>query len=303
MSFEDLSIVGRATSFESQFAHTEQFETVGGTAEVVDIRPEENLDTDVPVFLAPAWASTLEIYKPALRTITEQKRRAISLNHPRFGGDMSDTAEEMLEKYPEEELRKALTILDILDQKGIDKIDVIAHSEGAINTAIAASIHPEKFRSIVFVAPAGMIGEDTFTRLAEGFRSQSSKTETTTRMPFTEAQREVAQVYIKEILAYLKNPIRSVKEGMDISKSQIHDMLRYLHEKGIGIVVLSGVDDPVFPMNKMQEIAKADMLDGFLSLRGGHGELGVRPELFVTAATDMLAKLEVKKQKDAERTG
>jgi hypothetical protein len=105
-----------------------------------------------------------------------------------------------------------------------------------------------------------------------------------------------ACIFLKYIL---KNPIRSLNEGWDMAnnKSQIHDMLRLLHEKGIGIVVMSGVDDPVFPMDKMQQIAKADMLDGFLSLRGGHGEIGNHPDRYMTAAEDMLTKIEEKRER------
>lgn len=49
----------------------------------------------------------------------------------------------------------------------------------------------------------------------------------------------------------------------------------------------------------MQQIAKSDMLDGLLSVRGGHGEMGGHPELFIPAAEQMLTALEKKKEKRA----
>ena len=301
--------------FEEQFAKKEKFEVAGGTAEVVDIRPE-NAKTDVPVFFAPAWACTAKVYKPALERLSETNRRVISLNHPRIGGLSSADlqAYKTREEYPPEELRKALSILDVLEQKGIEKVDVITHSEAAINVAIAATLHPEKFRNIVFFAPAGMIGEDTFSRLLKGFKGQSKRPPSLNatvhedgsagfaEIPITETQKQVGAKAFTEVLKYFaKNPVRAINETLNISKSQIHTMLRYLHERGIGIVVMASVDDPVFPMDKMQEIAKADMLDGFLSVRGGHGMIGEHPELYVTAAEQMLSALEAKKQKNSIR--
>ncbi len=88
---------------------------------------------------------------------------------------MSAAPEEAVQKYPKEEVRKALNILGVLEEKDVEKTDVIAHSEGAVNTLIAASLYPEKFRNIVLFGPAGLIGEDTFTRLFQGFLGQNKR--------------------------------------------------------------------------------------------------------------------------------
>ena len=142
--------------FEKRFAEPESLELPGGTGEVIDISPEKAKD-ETPIFLAPGWGCDLDVYKGTLKTLFEQERRVVSLNHPRHGGDLkAHSTEEMLEKYPTEELRKALNILSVMEQKGIPQADVIAHSEGAINTTIAATLHPEKFRNIVFFGPAGL---------------------------------------------------------------------------------------------------------------------------------------------------
>ena len=279
------------SSFEAQFKKTEKYKVAGGTAEVVDIKPEDP-KSEVPVFLAPAWACTTETYRPVLEGLSETDRRIIGINHPRIGGDMNVTPEVAAQKYPKEELRKAMNMLGVLDQKGIDKTDVIAHSEGAINTAIAAMLQPEKFRNIIFYGPAGLIGEDTFTRLLKGFSKQSEPAKSLEGIEITDDVTNAA----KEALKYLaKNPVRGMKEAMDISNSQIHEVLRYLHEKGVGIVVIAGVDDPVFPMDRIQQIAKKDMLDGFLSVKGGHALL----DIHASAAEKMLTALEKKEKSPA----
>ena len=309
MSFEDPNLENVVSespkdNFERQFAKREYFEVAGGTAEVVDVSPEKIKD-EVPVFLAPAWACDLGLYKSAMETLVNKDRRVVSLEHPRRGGDLEagskeQSPEELLKKYPTEELRKALNILSVMEQKHIEKADFFAHSEGAINTTIAAMLHPEKFRNIIFFAPAGLIGEDTFTRLIQGFMGQSKRPESIADMPITDKEKEDGKAAMQSVLKSLTtNPLRGLKEAVEISKSQIHEMIRYLHDKGIGIVVMSAVDDPVFPMREMKKIAKTDMIDGFLSTRGGHGAM----DEHIVWADKMLTALEGQRQKGVTASG
>lgn len=301
-SFSNFETEKRGEYFEDQFNQREKIKVAGGTAEVVDVTPE-NLQDEVPVFLAPAWGCTIDIYKNAIEKLVECDRRVISLNHPRLGGDISEAPEEALEKYPHEQVRKALNILGTLNSKEVPKIDAIAHSEGAVNLMIAAMLNPEKFRDIVLYAPAGLIGEDKFTRLIEGFSKQDENKLDIDTLPMSEERKSEykeahknIERFMQEFLPYVaKNPIRSLREARDISKSQIHDLLRFLHqEKGIKIAVMAGTEDPVFPMERIQDTVTTDMLDGFLSVRGGHGELGDNPELYMVAAAEMLEKLKEK---------
>ncbi|MDO8516097.1 MAG: hypothetical protein Q7S28_02500, partial [bacterium] len=145
-------------SFEEQFANKEEFEFLGGKVEFVDIKPEHPKN-EVPVLFAPGWGSTPEAMKDAIRVMVERGRRVLCLSHATSGGDMGEMDPEIREKYPEAELRKALALNQLLTEKGIEKADVIAHSEGGINTAIAASVDSENFRNIIFMNVGGLIGK------------------------------------------------------------------------------------------------------------------------------------------------
>ena len=99
----------------------------------------------------------------------------------------------------------------------------------------------------------------------------------------------------KETLKYIvKNPGKSFQEAKAISVAEIHEVLKELHERGIGVAVIHGVDDPVFPMDKMQETVKKDQIDGFYSVKGGHDEIWVHPEKYVALADQALDALEKK---------
>lgn len=281
-------------SFESQFARKEEFNINGAIVESVDIKPE-NPKSEIPVLVAPGWAATMDSFKPGMKVLMENERRVISLNHPRKGGTILDSLNEEIEKNSSEELRKAHTILGLLEQKGIEKIDVIAHSEGAINVSIAAMLHPEKFRNIVLYAPAGLIGNDTLFRLIKGSMGTTPRTETMSIIPETDIEKEYLEVTKNIGSDYqMANPLRAGKEVLAISQAQIEDMLRYLRGRGIKIVVIAAVEDTMFPMEKYQKNVDSSFVDGFLSVRGGHMQIQVHPELYMGAAESMLTALEKK---------
>jgi pimeloyl-ACP methyl ester carboxylesterase len=316
--FEDKS---ETLSFEEQFKNIEEVELPSGTAEVGDFTPEGMKDK-MPVFLAPGWGCGLETYKATLKQFFDggevdggkplNKRRIISLTHPRIGGGMESSmnTEEFSKKYPTAELRKALNILEILEEKGIEQVDIVAHSEGALNIAIAASMYPEKFRSIVFFGPAGMMEQENWLRLGKGFAAQNTRPESLKarpadedhearpEIPINQAEMDSAKAAIKNLASYLaKNPGRSISEVVAMKKNHqmTKDLLPYLHDLGIGIAVMSAESDPVFPQEEVRKAA-GNIVDTFISVRGGHGEIGGHPEFVVTTAEAALEQLAKKKK-------
>ena len=294
-------------SFEEQFKNLEEVRLPSGTAEVGDFTPE-NLKDDVPVLLAQAWGLGLETYKPAMKQLFEDKRRVLSIAHPRIGSAMSSSmnVKELSEKYPTAELRKALNILEVLEEKGIKQVDAIAHSEGALNIAMAAAMYPEKFRSIAFFGPAGMLEDESWSRLIKGFASQGNRAESIKDVPITESERAVGVAAMEDLKGYfLKNPGRSMSEIAAIKNGhrQTKDILPYLHDLGINIIVMSAEGDPVFPQEEVRKAAENDAVDRFISVPGGHGMIGEHPEIVmpsIEAAFEEFAKKEkTPKQKKA----
>jgi pimeloyl-ACP methyl ester carboxylesterase len=294
-------------SFESQYSHKESFVINGAQVNTVDIKPE-NQKEEVPVLIAPGWGATMESFKPGLKVLSEKGRRVVSLDQPRKGGTIPQSQNEEIEKwykekgqkypdFPSEELRKAQTILGLLEQKNLEKADVIAHSEGAINVCIAAMLEPEKFkgRTIILYSPAGVIGKDNIFRLQKGAAATTSRTETVSDIPVTEKETEYLESTKHITPDYLKaNPLRALKETWAISRANIEEMLRYIRSKGIKVILVGAVDDTMFPMDKMQQNVKSDFVDGFVSVKGGHMQIQVHPEIFMSAIETMLPKAEQK---------
>ena len=305
-SFEDKS---QTLSFEEQFKNIEEVRLPSGSAEVGDFTPE-NLKDEVPVLLAQAWGLGLGSYKIAMEQLFNDNRRVLSVTHPRIGSALESSMNvdeltvdperalksKFFKSYPTAELRKALNILEALEEKGIEKVDAIAHSEGAINIAIAAMMYPEKFRSIAFFGPAGMMEDESWSRLAKGFAGQGTRAESLRDTPITDGERAVGAASGKEVLEYLrKNPARAISEvvAMKNGHQQLKDLLPYLHDLGIHIAVMSAENDPVFPQAEVRKAADMDAVDTFISVPGGHGTIGEHPEMVmpsIEAAFEAFAK-------------
>jgi len=319
------------TDFEKQFVNREQIKTAGGVADVIDIKPETLADP-VPVYFAPGLGVSTEVYKPSYDTLAKQGREVIAYDPPRFGGEgiQSEAEKALRERFGEELVLKALNLRDVMTHKNIEKIDVIAHSAGAVEAVIAAYMHPEKFRSLMLFGPAGMIGEDSAGRLWKGFNSQGNpkptldalppspdvgqeereRTETAGGVPIQypkiemepETQKAVSNV-MKDFGKYvLKNPAGTVDEWLGLASAQMDDLIADIRSKGVKVGVISAVDDPVYPVKKMigklnddgsitPGQIKKEQFDAVLSVRGGHGQLGDNPERYVVAANQMLEKL------------
>lgn len=292
----------------------------GADVEIGEYIPEK-LKSEIPVLIAPGWSDTVDVHKKGMKILADLGRRAVSLSHSRHGGAIPNSFNKEAEKYPDEELRKAQNLLGLLEQKNIEKVDVVAHSEGAINACIAAMIHPEKFRSIVLYAPAGLIGNDNLLRLMWGTMIQAKRKDLETMDMFHVTEEEKAQDVLtaRENLNYIKeNPLRAFKETLAISQVQIQDILKYLRSKGINVVVMAAVEDTFFPMGDieeekneqgevlgrkfvgdrgMQKNVDSSFVDGFLSIRGGHVQFKANPEIMMPAVESMLTALENKSEK------
>lgn len=315
-------------SFESQYDRKDTFDINGAKVESIDIKPEHQKD-EVPVLVVPGWGATMESFKPGMKVLTDKERRVVSLDFPRKGGTIPESSNEEINnwycekgkkvpKWPAEELRKANTILGLLDQKQIDKVDVIPHSEAAINVSIAAMLHPEKFkgRTIVYYSPAGLIGKDNIFRLQKGAAANTSRTETITEESLNKLDSDSMSKKTKDYLSslqqeylasteyitpdYMKaNPLRALKEVWAISQAETEDMFQFLREHDIRIIVVAAVDDTMFPVEKMQKNPKlrTDLskdtpnegtIDGFVVVRGGHMQIQVHPEVYMSVAEKML---------------
>jgi len=136
--------------------------------DILDLRPKpEKEKPSLPILVAPGWSNTAKAMKKPLEALVEKGRRALTLDYPRKA-----VVNEAIGEQSIEEVQKAFALLETIDKKDLKKVDAIGYSEGGLDLAIAASLQPEKFKNLVFVAPAGMIGKDSFYKLAKRFTAE-----------------------------------------------------------------------------------------------------------------------------------
>ncbi|HAV11640.1 MAG TPA: hypothetical protein DCX32_03825 [Candidatus Moranbacteria bacterium] len=260
-----------------------------GELDIIDIEPEK-LKTEIPVLVAPGWSISIDTVKTGLVTLAEKGRRVLSLEHTR--------KQEIIENdggYADVELQKALALIGLLESKGIQKADVVAYSEAGINATIAAEMFPEKFRNIIYVSPAGMVGKRSTFVHSYKFFSEVRKVAGDMLVGKNDWKKTVP--IIKDMGVHAaRNPLMSVRESDAIAKADILQAMKRLKESGIGISVISGVDDLVFPMDQVQEKVTSDVSDGFYSVKGGHLEIALQPEKFMGAIDGALEAQENKKK-------
>lgn len=264
-------------SFEDQFNRQETLNFLGGLLKVVDAIPEKR-KTEPPVFICPGWGEDQETFKDSLRTLFDAGRHVISLRHVERQVPLEFRERE--QEYSIAELRKARAIEAVLDSKQIGRVDIVAHSEGAINAAIFSILHPEKVRNLVLVNPASLIGKDSFSRLAGRYLVNIIRG-IHEALADPEGREALERSGIATWRYVTSNIVGAAESASAIAGSQIQDILKKLHEAGIGIAVVHGVDDPVFSMQRMQSILRSEYIDGFYSVKGGHNDIYVHPNKYM----------------------
>jgi pimeloyl-ACP methyl ester carboxylesterase len=278
------------STFEEQWSKPEKLKIGSKTVEVQDISPE-NPKTEVPLIMGLGWSETPDAHKENIRIMTDKGRRVISPEAPH------GIETEECENYPTIELRKMAALIGTLEARGVEKADLLGRSEGAIFSVMAAYLYPEKFRNLVLINPAGMIGKDNLSRLAVGFSGDLVKqiiNDIKRKKAGTEkTDDEVTVDALGGIKTLAKDPLRAIQSIFAIADSDIREMLVAIKAKGIGISVIAGVDDGAFPMEKMQETLGLEHVDGFYSTTGSHNSYFLNPKpysLLIDSALDALEK-------------
>lgn len=271
----------------------EELDVVG--YKTIDIVPE-HLKSPVPVVMAPGWSITEVSMEIPAEALSKRGYRVLTLDHHRqIPAEITGTEFEG-QQIPSVEIQKALSILEVLKGKGLDQVDGIGYSEGGINLCLAALLSPEKFRNIVLVDPAGMIGKDSFLSLVLRFSLEESGDLLFKKMPPGDRGHLLKTLY-EQAKYVLKNPSLAVREIVAISKSDITKLIQELKGRGIGISIIQGADDKTFLMSRVQEETEKKMVDGFYSIKGDHFNIISNSDEVMLVADQALSSLADKKER------
>ena len=298
----------------------------------------ENPRSKTPVMVVPGWGITAESFEGVLGHLKDNGLRARAVENL-YGVDdevltnffikLKDARpeidiDEIKKKFPKTELKKAAELIEGLDQirdgqadaevndKG--KTDCIGVSQGGYIVAIAAYLCPERFRNIVLVDPAGIVGKHSRAKLAiRTSKNARAEQKYADQKKFQGA--ELAQQNLKIGAEDMKKVLKeNFKEAMldetgAISKADITEILKELRGKGIKIAIIHGVEDKIFPMEKVFDLKEKDegnlgitegskphldkeSADIFLSTKGTHNQMGLYLGLWMEMVEFALDKLQ-----------
>lgn len=233
--------------------------------ELLDFIPE-TLKTDVPVLLIPGWNGTPEIMEESIKGLVENGRRVLAVDFHGYAKDESSIVNSTIQ------LDRAEAILNALAEKKVKELDVVTHSSGSISAIYAIALAPKgNFRDIVLDKAAGSIGEDDIFSLS-GRYGKALLTDLWSIIRRSKDKEKLARTLKLGSKNFRENLGSGIQEAITIVRgSEIFGLFKELREeKGIRIAIVAGIDDSVFPMKKQQEFVKAEVIDGFLSVKGRH---------------------------------
>lgn len=244
-----------------------------------------------------------------------------TLAYPRETADFTKVHVTALLKALEESDKRIFNNTD-------GKYDLMAYSVGAINTVIAATIRPEKFRKILLVNPAGLTGIEnpywkrylTLARNAVAHRKQvlSEAGKTPQKMGFFERMALLynfewddteedadKKMYDYNRLGDLHSEFSAEMEAISkkggwkmpfqvanaISKINLIPLIENLTARGIKIGILPAENDPLFNVQEVEQSGKAAGVDVFPAV-GAHANLGFNPAGMTELYLDFMAHMD-----------
>ena len=232
---------------------------LGETITLYDLKPEHE-KTPVPVMLWGGFSGVADHAKKNLREFYALDRRSMTVEES-HGVDYDRRSMPLDKRALDSEYRKVTANIAALDSAGVEKTDAIAHSKGCIEVLLAATAHPERFRNIILIEPAGMNLHESLVDII--VRNQLGDLPSLKRELEAIERSEPGYQWdihpddsdIDDITLsgreITRHPIRSLKEIYSMAKIRVVDLLRGLKEKGIGIAIVQGVDDEMFRSEEM----------------------------------------------------
>lgn len=261
--------------FNTQFKEQKNISIGNNKVYFVDIIPNE-LKFDIPIMIAPGWGGTPKSFKDVIKCLFDEGFRVICVNHIRH--DMKLITKEGISRL---EFQKADSLVSIIKHLGINKINIVAHSEGAINAIIAVQNNRDLFSKMILIGPGGIVDKEPFIELLSRFIGNILLSSVSTFGDIKAIVRFFRSGV--EILKYFsKNPMMGLLEGSAISHSHMKTNLNGLHSTGMYIGMIHGTEDIVFPLNKIMESIKDIPWIDLYQVVGDHSGIYIHPEVYVS---------------------
>lgn len=289
------------------------------------IKPEQ-LKSETPVFVVPGFGVTAEAFDHVMQHLAkEDGRESLAVEDPhglddRILDDFFEKLrqnrteaeiEQIKQKYPAVELKKIAAMFKAQDQEEISQCDAVGFSQGCLEVIYAAEIDPDRFRNLVLVDPAGIVGKHSratlYKRTAENAIAENVNVLAKKYEGADEAAKRIksdGKVMAGVVGSNLTETL--LEDTQAISEADITEKLENLRKLGIKITIIHGVDDKIFPLDKVFDQKKEDgkihtgpqthlnknTADIFLPVKGTHNQTGLYLHKWMRMVEFGLGKME-----------
>lgn len=149
------------------------------------------------------------------------------------------------------------------NENGIKQVDVVAHSKYALDAVSVAKAHPENFRNLILVAPAGIHPKmNLFRALYRSIQTEENNRQDKVRWAATaDYWNDKFGIKRAPLEQYQKNWRCYALEGITTLTKVIYRDLQGLQEAGINVVVLALQDDSRFPQEIYRQLLEGTTIE------------------------------------------
>lgn len=181
--------------------------------------------------------------------------------------------EDIGAKAADYQVDKAEDMLAALESMGVEKVNVVATSEGALKTMIAVSMHPEKFQKVILVHPAGMDNKGFFRthgRVAWHY-ARDIVTHPKKYVRLVRSKLHKQQTEIEVDVPWLKNVLTKQAERFTVASSKYHELAAQLQQAHphLQFLFIADEGDKIYPPKRLKKVNPTIRV--VASKWGGHG--------------------------------
>lgn len=242
------------------------------------------------VCVVPGWNQTIEVWLPAIEELNRLGYRAVMIEAPNGVTLPLPKPTDSLKHIPTIMVQKALAHIHLLDELGVTQADIVAQSQGGIDSLVATLMRPKLFHNIILFNPAGMVGPDKLPFLLGRFTLEAVRDILLQIKHTADFRREDANQRIAWQM--LKHPVKSTQSAHAITKVRLEELIELIRTQcDSQIVCIAGSEDTLFPVEKMRTRASLETLGGFLTVKGNHVDIFRRPGIYMGLAYHLLVAM------------
>lgn len=242
----------------------------------------ENPISPIPVLVAPGFGCDAQSYKLLMEQLNSNGFITIS---PTYKYGMRGEPKKILflpdvDKLKQQSILEAIETEGYSNQQGIKQVNVVAHSKGAYDVALAAVKHPKNFRNIIMIAPGGLRPKMNMLNSIRTLK-EADNNDKLDKLALVREGGDAAKLVLENnayAKRYKKDKLRYNLEGFTSATKSMKNILPKLRKNGIKIIIISQIEDPMYPPSSYSAFVRSNV-DDFIQVAGIHGEIKYKPQV------------------------